>query len=356
MRFLEKLSLIVVQALAVCLLASCAARAQVSYVSPQTAQQTLAPSGTACNGTAQTYQITNLGQTQHMVSFTPAGSPTQAVIQIWGTDTLGEQFPISDPALAGSYAVTLRASGYYPTEFVTVSCGPNSATYNLTYMGTSATPDVNAGLFLNTEIDKVIYTAAIGTTDESTSFFTPFGSSGGTIAFSYSASAVAGSTLSINCQGTNPLFTNFKTYTVSLANTTAEQNFPVPAMTCPLAVVTYTHGGAAGTINLEYLFDQPGQQPSFLGSYQHITGTTATVVKAGGGTLLSLIVGTPAAGTISFFDLPAASCTATPSTQIVSVVTATATAPLASILYNVGFQAGICVKASVGMDLTISYQ
>jgi len=70
------------------------------------------------------------------------------------------------------------------------------------------------------------------------------------------------------------------------------------------------------------------------------------------------VVGTSAAGTISLFDLVPASCTATPATNVVSVITefASATPPPPAYLYDVLFQNGICVKASAAMDITVGYQ
>jgi hypothetical protein len=135
------------------------------------------------------------------------------------------------------------------------------------------------------------------------------------------------------------------------------QVFKVPPATCPQVQVVYVSGGAAGNISFEYIFDSPGAAVNETqGSYTHITGTTATAVKTVPGTLVSVTVNTPAVGTISVFDLATAACTGTPSTNTVAVITATATAPIATLLYNVGLLNGICVKASAAMDFTVSSQ
>ena len=336
-----------------------------TYTIPQSVQATLA-SNVTCTGALQTFSTSssilngvgfrNLGQTQHVAILSPGASVTHATLQISGADTTGTIANISDVAqgsgLSGGIAVT--GNGSYPNIQVQVVCLPVTATFSLTYSGSSSSPNPTAGTFLNTQIDKMLFEGIAGNTNQTAVFTTPFGSSSGNIAFSYNSSAVAGSTLSIQCGGN--FLTNFRTYLVSIANNVLTQTFPVPAMTCPTATVTYTSGGAAGNINIEYLFDQPGQQPTTLGPYTHITGTTATVIKAGPGTLLSVVVNTPAAGTISVFDLAAASCTGTPATNVVAVITATATAPLGTLSYNMPLTNGICVKASVAMDITVSAQ
>jgi hypothetical protein len=115
-----------------------------------------------------------------------------------------------------------------------------------------------------------------------------------------------------------------------------------------------SQGGAIG--QTAYAVGQP--QPQWtqqIGEQVHITGTAATAVKASSGILVRLIIGTGAAGTVSIFDLASASCTATPSTNTVSVITAAATT-IQSAEFDTHFLNGICVKASAAMDLTAVYQ
>lgn len=88
-------------------------------------------------------------------------------------------------------------------------------------------------------------------------------------------------------------------------------------------------------------------------TFSHITGTTATAVKSTPGLLHTLTVGTGAAGTIQIFDLPSASCTGTPAGPM-SVLTITATT-LQTFIYDTNFTQGICIKASVAMDFTVSF-
>jgi hypothetical protein len=88
-------------------------------------------------------------------------------------------------------------------------------------------------------------------------------------------------------------------------------------------------------------------------SYVHITGTSATPVP--GSSLIQISVNTPAPGTIGVFDLPAASCTGSPSTNTIGIITTTSS-PGQTASFNASVQNGICVKTSAAMDLTVVYQ
>jgi hypothetical protein len=118
--------------------------------------------------------------------------------------------------------------------------------------------------------------------------------------------------------------------------------------------VAFTSGGAtSAAYTLDYIFSPSGFR--LTNAYSHITGTTATAVKAGPGTVTNVVIGTPAAGTISLFDLAPASCTGTPATNTVSVLTVTTSTP-PPVQFGSLFSNGICVKASATMDITVVYQ
>lgn len=327
-----------------------------TYTSPQTVQQVLAPAGTACTGTTQTFTVTNLGQTQHY-AYIKTTSVQTLVMQFFGVDSAGNQFLISDTASTGAPAFgatpSLAATGYYPKVQVVLTCTPaTTGTFILSYTGTSSTSNVNAGGYELAQIDKVIGIGANAGTNLGVTFQPPFGSSFGSMIFNPSGAIPAGSELEVSCFGVGAGGGPPLTYTLA---TTGLQIFNVPASSCPVADISFAANGVSGqTFGLDYVFSQPGQ--TLTNSYTHITGTTATEVKPGSGILHSVVVGTPAAGTISLFDLAPASCTATPSTNVVSVITATATFPAAPEIYDVLFQNGICVKASAAMDFTLTYQ
>jgi len=341
------------------------ARAQyLGTTSPQTVQATLA-SNLACTGAAQNFttgitpKFQNLGQTQHYAYITSSGV-TNLLMQIQGLDPAGAVTVISDTgssgtALSGTNSA-LVGSGYFTNIRVVVTCLPAATgTFTLNYTGTSGTPNNIAGSYQLAQLDKVISSAASAGASFSTPFFTtPFGNSQGVLFFEFNGAGPAGSSINVTCQDQNGINTGLQSW--ALATTTAvAQIFDVPPGVCPTIDVGYQSGGAsASTYYLDYVLLPPGTSlPSF---YTHITGTGATVVKSGPGMVHTLVVGTPAAGTISLFDLVPGSCTGTPATNVVSVITATATFPSAPEIYDIVFNNGICVKASAAMDITVNAQ
>lgn len=334
------------------------ARAQfIGYVSPQTVQQTLAPAGTACTGSAQNFNVANLGQTQHIASLIASGTQNKMSIEIDGLDVSGNVFRLSDTGIGnfGTTGTSLSAAGYFPIVRVSVTCTGSS--FTLTYAGTSATAPVNAGVFLGTQVNKNLFFGLPANTLQSSTFQTPFANSSGTILFNFNSGAIAGSSIALQCQS----FVSgsvFEQFTFPLANATGVQVFKVPPASCPTMQASYQTGGAtSGTFALEYIFDPSGAaiNPT-LASYTHITGTTATAVKATQGTLLGINLNTSGAGTISVFDLATAACTGTPSTNTVAVLTIAATENARAIPFNQFLLNGICVKASAAMDFTVGSQ
>lgn len=331
---------------------SSSARAQAP-VSLVPTQQTLA-TNVACTGSAQNFVVNNRNQSQHWASIQMSGANTSSEMQIFGLDSSGNVFPISGAAFAAGLPVVVTGTGYYPTVEVRVTC--TGGTFVLSYSAGSAPFAVNDGAYLQSQIDKQIFFGASGSASAGgQAFVPPFGSSLGTVAFDFRSSAVAGSTIQIACFGGATGAAAYETWTWTLANATGLQVIRVPGASCDNLSLTYSTIASGGLIDADYFFDAPGS-PNSLTNYTHITGTTAVVVKAGPGTVHSVVVGTPAAGTISLFDLVPASCTGTPSTNTVSVITATATFPSAPEIYDVIFQNGICVKASAAMDITVSSQ
>jgi hypothetical protein len=321
-------------------------------------QQTLATS-VACTGSAQTFSVVNRNLTQHNAYMSSSGIATMSM-QIQGLDLAGNKYTLSDTSTIASVVFgtnpVLTASGYFPYIQVVVTCLPTTGTFTLGYSGGSSTPNVIAGGYQLAQSDKVISAGVPGTavgTATSLSFQAPFGDSFGILYFNNSATGSTGATVAVACDG--QAANTGITYTFYPATSSGLQSFNVPDAACPTVSIVYTAGtGGSGTYSLEYVFPQPSFR--LTNSYTHITGTTATVVKAGPGVVHTVVVGTPAAGTISLFDLAPASCTSTPSTNVVSVITATSTFPAAPEIYDALFLNGICVKASATMDITISSQ
>lgn len=324
-----------------------------TYVEPQTQQQVLA-SVLPCTGAAQIFPISNLGQTQHYLTVSQLVNTQkfQAVIQ--AIDTNGNLYAISDvlePKANGG----VRGSGYYPKLQVQVICSPaGSASFTANYSGAWGTYDVNAGTYLIGQIDKVNFNNVSENAGQSDIFQTPFGSSAGTLYVSYSV-AGAGGSIAVSCGASEfNAVSGPIVFSTPLANTTALQTFQVPDNACLTADLIYASNGTGGNLVSEYVFAQPGSnRPS--DQYVHVTGTTATVAKATAGNLHTISVNTGGAGTISVFDLALASCTGTPATNVVAVITATATT-LQTFTYDLNLLNGICVKASAAMDFTVALQ
>jgi hypothetical protein len=343
-------------------------RAQfIGYTSPQTVLSTVA-SGVSCTGTPQNFSTAtpalnvlnfrNLGQTQHSVALILSGAPSSGSLQIQGIDTAGTVINISPIVQPGGTITTINGSGAYAQINIVVTCSAGQS-FNLTYSGASATTPVVGGTQFGTLIDQFIFNGLSGASNQTGIVFgTPFGSSSGVLRFQYNSANVAGSSLTVLCINNNGgASVTLNQFVFSLANALGTQTFRVPPATCPQVQVTYTSGGAGGNIQVEYILDAPGDAVNTtLSSYTHIVGTTATAVKATSGTLVGITVNTPAVGTISVFDLATAACTGTPSTNVVAVITATATAPYDTFAYNVSLLNGICVKASAAMDVTVSSQ
>lgn len=349
--------------LCLCLFFAAAAHAQIpQYVTPQSVTAILA-NNLPCTGSPQTFSTAaaipnfgNLGQTQHY-AYMSIGSAATVSMEIDGIDGLGNVYRISDTArisnkLSGTNPV-LTATGYFPNIQIVVDCS-TGFDFDLGYTGTSATSNQNSGAYQLAQVDKVLSSGSPANTNLAVpTFQPPFSSSFGTLYFQYGTTGPAGSVLVVSCQG-EASTGNLAIYDFSLA-TTGLQIFTVPDSTCPSVTVTYVSGGASATnFALDYIFPQAG----FKGtkSYTHVTTTTATVVKAGPGTLHTLVVGTPAAGTITLFDLAPTGCTGTPVTNVVSVITATATFPAAPEIYDTLFKNGICLQLSAAMDVTASSQ
>lgn len=243
-----------------CLARPVAAQTPV-IIAPQ--QQTLANSGTACTGTAQTFAVRNRNQTLHFATASANSAVTSFQFVIQGIDTLGNVFTLSD---VGQIGGTITGSGYFPTVQVQVTCLPaTTGTFSLSYSGGSSTAISNTGSFLESEIDKLIFRTVAQTASQTTSVITtPFGTSSGRLLVQYGG-LPSGSTgtIQVNCQGSVTLGA-YDNLPFTLANTTSVQKFTVAAVPCPQFSITYVAPGTpvGGGISAEYLFDPPGLAPS----------------------------------------------------------------------------------------------
>jgi hypothetical protein len=328
-------------------------------VSIQPIQQALAPAGTLCTGSAQTFTVNNRNQTQHYAYAVSTGVYSLG-LQIFGIDSSGTTYLISDTGTQGQAGLgsdaAVLATGYFPTVEVVVTCLPTSGSFLLNYSGGQAISNQVIGAYQLAQLDKVIAAnGPAGTTLTSPVAQTPLGNSLGTISFAYvGASGPSGSTLVVECSPSTAV--NPTTFTFTPATATGAQFFNVPSFPCLNVTIEYSSGGSSTTVfTMDYTFLPAGF--SLPNNYQHLASTTATELKPGPGTVHSIVVGTPAAGTITLFDLVPGSCTGTPATNVVSIITSAAGFPGAAEIYDVLFKNGICVKASsASIDFTVAYQ
>lgn len=257
-------------------------RAQVTYTTPQTVQQTLA-TNTPCTGTAQTFNVQNLGQTQHFVTSTTNSLPTSFQMIILGVDNAGNLTNISD---VGGIGGNISASGYFPVIRVQVTCLPiTTATFSLNYAGTSGTPLNNAGSYLISQFDKFLFKGVAANVSQNVTFQSPTMSSSGKLNFQYTGAAIAGSSVTVFCTGSTTVGA-FKSYVFQIANDTNAQSFIVPASQCPTIQVSYTSGGAASALNLEYIFDPPGLAP---GATQTNSCPNVAPITVGAGATVKMV-------------------------------------------------------------------
>lgn len=236
----------------------------IGFTSPQTVQQRLGAAENICGGATvrQDYAVQNLGQTEHFLTVIAAGggggTATQFTVAFWGVDVNGNRVQISDELdMAGAQTGALFASGYYPKVWASVTCAPTTATYALTYSGTWGTPAPAAGVFLQTQINKAIWSSYLtqGFT-QTRELIPPFGASAGVLYFTFNAGGNATSTVAVNCLPGNGGAVSVLPAT-TLANVTTTQIFEMPNTPCPLWSMVFTGPGGA-TVSVSAVFATPG--------------------------------------------------------------------------------------------------
>ena len=336
----------------------------IGYTAPQTTQQVLATNST-CTGSAQLFPLKNLGQLQHWLSVGSVVGAQSFQAEIDGIDRQGNVYRISDVLESanvggGIFPETLFATGYFPQIQAKVTCAPNTATFSMSYSGGWGASNTNStGSYLISQIDKVNFNGLPANVGQADQFSSPFGSSAGTLFFQYSGGSIAGSALSVGCTGNSGASVN-EAFRVTPQAVLGTQTFQVPDVGCPLVQVNYQSGGAtAATIFVEYVFAVPGIpfHSAQLNIYSHITGATALDIKSTPGVLHTVTINSPGAATMSLFDLPLSACAATPSTNVIAVITNTGTSAPVTLHYDLQFLQGLCVKLSAAAgDWTVTAQ
>ena len=236
------------------LLVCCPARAQFTGFSvPQPVSTIPFPAGTACTGAQQVALVPNLGQTEHFFTVTTSGVVAFRATAQGSHD--GVTFnDVTDVATTSGN--TVMGQGYYPVVQISVTCASASGTFGVRYSAEATAPAMQIAALQSAQIDKTLTVAAPANANFTTQTIrTPFGTSGGGIYFTYSATGPAGSTLNVGCN-TLSIAAAASVASFPLATSTATQFFTVPLLPCDFVTVTYTSGGASAvTFTSSYVFN-----------------------------------------------------------------------------------------------------
>ena len=322
------------------------------------------PTPAACSGTPVHFPISNFSQSDHYVTYFTAGTPTSFSLIIEATFDNSHFFQISDMA-TDPVSGQIKAAGYLPLARITVTCaGGTSPTFVAFYSGTPNPNDVAFTQLDSGVYQKVVTDGGAAGTNITTTFLTPYGNSAGWVviqspgAGNFGSSGTITVSYSDQCNNNSPI-NSFKlagSFSI-LGSNNVPQAFAVPSFPTCAVTVAYVHGtGATGTVSIEYNFLKPGAAAiPYQQAYIHTATTTA--VKDGPGSLhLIAVNATVASETIKIFDLPAASCTGTPTTNPRGVLTLSATIDQPfSQMYDIQMTLGVCILTSDAADLTIAF-
>jgi len=340
-------------------------RAQQGVIQIQTNTQTLFNGTITCPFT-QTFNIQNINQSVHVVTYSTPTSSQTVKIFIEGSNDGITFFQLSDTAMTNPLVGVgaLIGFGFYPIvrANVAITGCTGSPAFSLVYNAAGVTPGFELGAFDATAIAKTLSRGADASTGHVFTFTAPYANTAGVITFEFSGTAPTGGGFEVdNC---DPTFGGAfdQVFAIPAANG-VQFSFPVRAFPTPCVSVTYNQGaGGSGGLQLFYNFTKPGGAggavPALNTQSTHIVGaTTVQIVKHAAGVLHGLAVNTPAAGTIAIYDVPQDGCTGTPSNTLLKAnITLTGSSQPETILYDMGMNGGICVlPSSATMDLTVLF-
>ena len=211
------------------------------------------PAGTACTGAQQVALVPNLGQTEHFFTVTTSGVVAFRATAQGSHD--GVTFnDITDVATTSGN--TVMGQGYYPVVQVSVTCASASGTFGVRYSAEATAPAMQIAALQSAQLDKTVAVAAPANANfTSQTIRSPFGTSGGALYFTYSATGPAGSILNIGCSTLSiPAASSVASF--PLATSSATQFFTVPLLPCDFVTISYTSGGASAvTFTASYVFN-----------------------------------------------------------------------------------------------------
>jgi hypothetical protein len=236
-----------------CAVSALPTKAQFTGFSAPQPTSSLPFTAQACTGSEQTAIVANFAQTEHFLTVTTSGVLAFRATVKGSHD--GVTFnDISDVATASGS--TVMGQGYYPVTEISVTCATAAGTFTVKYSGEATAPSVQIGAQQSAQLDKTFATGvSAGSNFTSQTLRAPFGTSGGGIYFSYSATGPSGSILNVGCSTLSiPAAASVASY--PLATPTATQFFTVPLLPCDFITLVYTSGGAsAATFTISYVFN-----------------------------------------------------------------------------------------------------
>ena len=350
-------------------LTACPAYAQLSTF-PVTAAAIVA-NGVACPVNPSTPLVALLPNvssgSQYLVSYTTGGSPTAVFLVVQGSNVgaAGPFFQMSDTATDPVNGL-INGQSYFPYVQVSVYCtGGTSPTITISFAGTSSPNTQSFSQVDSGNYRKVVTNGAAANANITESFDTPYGNSAGWIVVQTPSGASGNSgTVSVSyndqCNTTSFVSTFTLAGPFALTVNSAPIAFAVPPFPTCAVTVTYNHGAiSTGVVAIEYDFIKPGGAPPPAQTV-HINTAATTSAKGGPGSLDAISINTPVGGeTIEVFDLPAASCTSTPTTNVRALITIPATAPppWTQTFGPTGMQIslGVCILTSSTADLSVQF-
>jgi uncharacterized lipoprotein YbaY len=347
------------------LLGACASRrAQAqTYTIPQST------STVATMNCGSVLVVQNVGQSTHSLSYQVSlGTGNSSIIWIEGSnngvffDSLSETgVGLTGQLIGFGYRTIMRIHFLCFVNGVSTS-GGGVGFVVAQYAGTSA-PASPVGSAIESTVRKLVCLGCAAATTQILSVYPPYGSTSGTVIFTYAGAGPANSTLNVamadaSIAGTTSIGTYPLATTTGALQVFKIPNFPMGSNVSNAQtslVITYTSGGAsASTFKLFYYFDAPGYLDQSF-SALNIAGNASTAVKVGLGVLSQITVntkGTTSTATVYDGVIGGGVCTGT------KIGTIDTTASQLSLFFNAQFNAGLCVTTAGGgaADITVSFK
>lgn len=312
----------------------------IGYTSPQTVQQTVFTN----QSTATTFNVANLGQSVHLLSYVTNGPCTSLQLRLEGSNNGTVFFALtndaldsaSNPVSGTSFSGSIAAIGYYPViraNLVAIS----GCTISASYSGSTSMPPPSGPLLQVASPDRLLIANNLVTSAAFSTITlpTPYGNSYGSIWLQCSAACAAGGVINVLAAPSDSGLgsTNIGTFTVATVATL--QRFDIngnAALNTSRIFISITPTAAsANTWTIVYNFSRvPNSQVS--GSASQLAGQSAN------GAVLTVLPGNfsainnPAAGAQASASVAAGGTTVRHVANCITFSSGSTTAPALTAL------------------------